>query len=49
MLKTQLDEALRSKEELRSCLNEAQEKIDTFDIQMEGERTVIKQQQHKVR
>ena len=48
-LKTQLDEALRSKEELRSCLNEAQEKIDTFDIQMEGERTVIKQQQHKVR
>ena len=47
-LKAQLDEAVRSKVELRTSLNTAQEEIEAFDMRMREERAVIKQQQHKV-
>jgi hypothetical protein len=47
-LKAQLDEAVRCKVELRTCLNTAQEEIEAFDMRMREERAVIKQQQHKV-
>lgn len=47
-LKAQLDEAVRSKIELQTSLNTAQDEIEAFDIRMREERAVIKQQQHKV-